>query len=164
MLPMGFQSVTPYAATCFPEVFEQHNATVPTITVERTFWEKLTILHAEAHRPIDKALPSRYARHYYDVHKLVEAGVHTQALAQPELLAKVVAFKEKFYPSGWANYGSATLGGLVLLPADHHIQALEADYNAMQEMLFGDKPSFDTILKTLNTLQTEIHSLQYRNR
>lgn len=98
------------------------------------------------------------------MHKLVEAGVHTQALAQPELLAKVVAFKEKFYPSGWANYGSATLGGLVLLPADHHIQALEADYNAMQEMLFGDKPSFDAILKTLNTLQTEIHSLQYRNR
>ena len=39
--------------------------------MERTCWEKLTILHKLAHFPEGKVLPSRYARHLYDVRKHV---------------------------------------------------------------------------------------------
>lgn len=81
------------------------------------------------------------------------------ALAQPDLLAEVVAFKEKFYPSAWANYGTATLAGLVLHPSAHHLAALKADYEQMQEMLFGNKPSFAHILATLTELEHEVRAL-----
>jgi hypothetical protein len=159
MLPMEWCDVQPYAAKYFPRVFDQAIVSIPTIVVARTFWEKLTILHAEAHRPSDKTLPSRYARHYYDVYKLVETGLYKTAIEQLDLLAEVVVFKQKFYPSGWANYGSATLDGLVLQPSEHHIAALKIDYEQMQEMLFGNKPSFDDILKALIDLESEIHTL-----
>ncbi|MDP5189249.1 nucleotidyl transferase AbiEii/AbiGii toxin family protein [Rheinheimera baltica] len=160
MLPMEWCEVQPYAAEYFPDVFEQANVSVPTIVVARTFWEKLTILHAEAYRPDDKLLPSRYARHYYDVYKLVQTGLYKTAIEQPNLLAEVVVFKQKFYPSGWANYGTATLAGLVLHPSEHHMGALKADYGQMQEMLFGDKPRFDDILATLIELEREVRALQ----
>jgi hypothetical protein len=132
---------------------------VPTIVLERTFWEKLTILHAEAHRPGDKELPRRYARHYYDVYKLVETGLYKTAIEQNSLLADVVEFKQKFYPSAWANYQSANRSNLVLQPSAHHIDALRKDYRDMQEMLFGDKPSFESIIETLIKLEDEVHSL-----
>jgi hypothetical protein len=159
MLPMEWCDVQSYAAEHFPRVFEQASVSVPTIVVARTFWEKLTILHTEAHRPSHKKIPSRYARHYYDVYRLIEAGFAASALEQGDLLAEVVTFKQKFYPSGWANYDSATFSDLVLQPSAHHIGALKVDYERMQEMLFGDKPSFDEILAALITLESEVHAL-----
>lgn len=158
MLPTEMCYVQPYAAIQFPSVFEKAKFAVPTIVLERTFWEKLTILHAEAHRPSDKELPARYARHYYDVYKLVETGLYKKAIEQHSLLADVVEFKKKFYPSAWAHYESATLTGLVLQPSRHYIDVLRKDYRDMQEMLFGDKPSFDSIIETLIKLEDEVHS------
>lgn len=160
MLPMEWCKVQPYAVEHFPDVFAQASVSVPTIVVARTFWEKLTILHAEAHRPENKRLPSRYARHYYDVYKLVQTGLYKTAIAQPDLLAEVVVFKQKFYPSGWASYDSATFSDLVLQPSAHHIDVLKADYEQMQEMLFGDKPSFEDILAVLIELENEVRTLQ----
>lgn len=160
MLPMEWCSVEPYTAKYFPDVFEQPSVSVPTIVIQRTFWEKLTILHAEAHRPADKQLPSRYARHYYDVYKLINAGFASEALKQADLLPEVVAFKQKFYPSGWANYDTATLAALVLQPSRHHLASLRTDYEQMQEMLFGEKPDFDDILAALIQLEDEVHALQ----
>jgi len=159
MLPMELRDIQPYAAVHFPGAFKGASVAVPTIVVARTFWEKLTILHAEAHRPADKVLPIRYARHYYDVHKLVESGLSRPALEQVDLLSEVVAFKQKFYPIGWANYDSATLEGLVLQPSVHHSDTLKADYEQMQEMLFGDKPNFDDIIETLRAVENAVHAL-----
>lgn len=159
MLPMEWCDVQPYAAEHFPDVFEQVKVPVPTIAATRTFWEKLTILHAEAHRPSDKVLPARYARHYYDVFKLVESGLALHALQKPDFLEKVVAFKQRFYPSSWANYDSATLDQLVLQPAACHMGELQADYEKMQEMLFGERPEFEDIIQTLAKLEHEVHLL-----
>lgn len=159
MLPMEMCDVEPYAAKYFHDVFEQATVSVPTIVVARTFWEKLTILHAEAHRPADKKLPARYARHYYDVHMLTQSGFDKAALADTPLLKDVVEFKQRFYASGWASYETATLVGLRLQPSENHIDTLRKDYEQMQEMLFGNKPSFEDILKTLIALEDDVHSL-----
>ncbi len=160
MLPMEIGYVQPYAAHYFPQLFAQASIAVPTITLARTFWEKLTILHAQAHRPRHTPLPSRYARHYYDVYQLVHSGLYQQAMQQYDLLADVVAFKTTFYPSAWAQYHRATLSGLVLQPSSYHNTLLRNDYQAMQDMLFGDKPTFETIVETLIQLEHEVHSLQ----
>ena len=45
---------------------EASSTTVRTASPERTFWEKATILHQEANRPVGKAMLRRYSRHYYD--------------------------------------------------------------------------------------------------
>ncbi len=36
------------------------SARVRSLAAERTFWEKATLLHAEAHRAADKPMPARY--------------------------------------------------------------------------------------------------------
>jgi hypothetical protein len=36
------------------------------LEIERTFWEKATILHAEYHQPEDKTIKDRFSRHFSD--------------------------------------------------------------------------------------------------
>lgn len=159
MLPREPRIIKSYAAEHFPQAFAEPSIAVPTILAERTFWEKLTILHAEAHRPNDKAMPPRYARHYYDVYRMANTPCASRALLDTNLLKEVVSFKQKFYPMSWANYQTATSQTLKLLPAEEHKKALKADYLAMEEMIFGDIPAFDALIVAMEELQTRIHQL-----
>ena len=56
-------TVTPYAAIEYAHLFSHSTTEVLTVLPERTFWEKVTILHREANRPKDREFPTRYSRH-----------------------------------------------------------------------------------------------------
>lgn len=158
-LPSGVFSMQPYAAQYFPRVFAHPTCEVPTILAERTFWEKATILHQEAHRDLQKAMPPRYSRHYYDLAKLAQSAVKNNALADLEILAAVVAFKQKFYPSGWAQYESAKPPTLKLIPSEPRLSELSKDYQAMQNMIFDQHLTFNQVIEILQALEGEINAL-----
>lgn len=157
-LPFEERWMSCYAAEAFPNVFEQRECAVRVIKAERTFWEKATILHHEAHRPERNPQPPRYSRHYYDLAKMAQSPVKTQALSDPGLLASVVQFKERFYPRGWARYDLAQPGTIKLLPEGYVLASVRSDYQAMKNMIFGAIPDFDEILTVLKWLQEEINS------
>ena len=149
--------IRPYAFDVVPEVFENPACEVVAIAAERTFWEKATILHQEAHRKTQ--IPQRYSRHYYDLYKLAVSRVRASALADPKLLQDVVAFKQRFYPSAWARYDLAVPGSFKLLPATpSQVRHLEQDYEEMQVMLFGTPPEFHNILQELKSLEADINA------
>ncbi|TFE92851.1 hypothetical protein B5M44_25765, partial [Shinella sumterensis] len=49
--PTEQKIIHPYAAEDFPDFFKDPECTVTVLSAQRTFWEKATALHAEAHRP-----------------------------------------------------------------------------------------------------------------
>ena len=59
--PTQLAEIYPYAADYYPAVFHQASTQILTTTAERTFWEKATILHQEAHRPETSRIPERYS-------------------------------------------------------------------------------------------------------
>lgn len=150
--------IEPYAAKYYPHVFEQPTTSVLTVTPERTFWEKATILHQEANRPERLEMPLRYSRHYYDLYRMANSSVKQSALDQPDLLKKVVDFKMKFYPRLWAQYPEAKRGTLRLVPPAYRFASLQADYGSMKGMLFGEIPSFDDVMESIRQLETEINA------
>ena len=158
--PSDEYTIQPYAAEVFPEVFDHADCQVKAIKAERTFWEKVTILHQEAHRPEDKVQPARYSRHYYDLAQMAVSHVKDDALASMEQLANVVAFKMRFYPSGWSHYETAVPGTLKLIPSEHVLKTLKSDYVGMQNMFFGAYPPFDEMMQTLKDLEDEINHMQ----
>lgn len=158
-MPCHETTVSPFAAEKYPAVFVQKDTSVLTIDVERTFWEKVTILHKIAHFPEGKVLPSRYARHLYDVYNLGNSWVKESAFKRKELLEKDVAFKQKFYYAKGAHYETATLSSIALLPGEEMHKALAEDYRAMRNMIYGNIPDFEDILTFLEKLQAEIHEL-----
>jgi hypothetical protein len=152
--------VRSFAATEFPDLFEEPDVPVTALLAKRTFWEKATLLHAEYHRAPEKPFPGRYSRHYYDVAMLAQSQVKEEALADIELLAHVIRHKEAFYPTAWARYALAVPGSLRLVPPDSRVAALKADYRGMAVMIFGRPPSFENVLETLAQLEREVNSLK----
>ena len=158
-LPSHVTTIESFVSEKYPKLFEKQATDVLTIDAERTFWEKLTILHKMAKFPEGKVLPARYARHLYDVYCMFNSWIKESAFERKELLEKDVAFKQKFYYAKSSHYETATLSEISLIPADHILSAVKEDYAAMKNMIYGDCPEFDVILICLEKLQEEIHKL-----
>lgn len=151
-------AIEPYVAGTLPGGPGSMRTTVRTVSPERTFWEKATIVHQEAMRPEPKRMPRRYSRHYYDLYQLGHSTVLDRALDDTKLLERVVAFKEKFYRTPWAKLEEARPGSIRLVPPAFRLAELEADYASMRPMLFGGFPSFDEIVQYMGELEETINS------
>lgn len=156
--PTAPAQVVPYAAQQYRHVFQTPETMILTVQPERTFWEKVTILHKEAFRT-NGNFPSRYSRHYYDLFCMDRTPVKTAAYQDLNLLDRVVAFKTRFYPAGNAHYELAKPGTMRLFPPEDCIPTLCEDYEHMQNMLFGNKPTFEEIMDCIFRLEQEINQL-----
>ena len=155
--PVAEQSVIAYVAEAYPQAFPDAVFTVPVLGIERTFWENATILHAEVHRPADKAISERFSRHYVDLAALAQHTSGPEALACDDLRARVVAHKQVFFPAAWANYETAVPGTLKLIPSAERLAALEDDYRALQEMFCRSPPTGSEIVSVLKALKAHIN-------
>ena len=63
----------------------------------------------------------------------------------------------KFYPRKWARYEDVLVGKLRLVPKEFRFPEIEKDYKAMAEMIYGDYPNFEEIIKVLKELEKEIN-------
>ena len=156
--PTNEATITSFAAELYPQVFEQPSTTLRTVSPERTFWEKVTILHKEAFRTNGK-IPPRYSRHYYDLCCIAQSSVKAAAFQDLDLLQQVVAFKDRFYTAGSAHYELARPGTLRLIPPEDCLSDLKADYEHMKHRIFRTKPEFEEMLSVIRLLEKEIDSL-----
>lgn len=157
--PTEEKIIRPYAAEDFPDFFEEPDTNVIVLSARRTFWEKATALHAEAHRPRESPTPRYFSRHYYDVAMLLDTEDGKAASTDFELLELVAKHKSVFFRSGWASYETARPGTLQLMPAEYRLKDLRADYRGMASMMFDDEPlPFDDVLARIKKAQDEINA------
>ena len=129
-----------------------------TLEAVRTFLEKATLLHAEAHRPTDKPSRERLSRHYYDLYRLSQQDISREALARRDLLDRVVQHKSFFFAQPWAHYETARSGSFRLIPPESRLEQLRADYATMNPMIFGDCPDWEAIIHGLKQLEKAINT------
>ena len=155
--PTEDRTLRPYVAEAFPAGVPDAEVSVRALSIERTFWEKATILHAEAHRRKDKPAPTRYSRHYADLAALADHEAGRRALAREDLRARVVAHKQVFFADRFAHYETAAPGSFRLIPNDDRLPGLERDYRDMREMFFEEPPSWAQVVDRLRRLETQIN-------
>jgi hypothetical protein len=156
--PSEEQIVRPYVAEVYSEKLTDCDAPVRVLSLERTFWEKASILHAEAHRPSDKAMPKRYSRHYSDLALMSRTDAGRKALLRGDLRDRVIAHKKIFFESAWASMETAVPGQFKLIPAQARLAYLEEDYRDMRPMYFKEPPPWSEIVDTLRALEQEINN------
>ncbi len=134
---------------------------VRTISPKRTFWEKALILHGQhcGFRDAGKlpADENRLSRHYYDVAVISETEIGAQALADLDILGLVRAHNLVAFPQAWKKFEEAVPGTLRVVPQPELRVALERDYRAMTDMIFGDVPSFDWIVERLTHIEETVN-------
>ncbi len=155
--PIGRHPIQAFVAELAPGAFTDFMAEVVALELERTFWEKATILHAEFHRPAGRQMKDRHARHYADFAALWRHLPAQAARRRLDLLERVRLHKSRFFSSSWASYATAVPGSLRLVPPAARIEALRADYEAMQQMFLGERMPFETVLAILQEAEADLN-------
>jgi hypothetical protein len=143
--------------TTLATAFDDLEASVVALALERTFWEKATILHAEYHRPAELAIRDRFARHYADFASLWQHTQRDAALARLDLLNDVIQHKSRFFASNWATYETARPGSLRLVPPTERHAALARDYAQMLPMFLAEPLSFDELIQQLTAAESTLN-------
>lgn len=152
--PTQVIDIHPYIVDAFPDLFTQAHFSVRAVSLERTFWEKAMLLHEETFRPQDKKRQARMARHYYDLYRLIEAGVGDKASGNLELFKRIAAHRQVYFKQGWVEYDTLSPGRLRLIPPDEQLADWKSDYAAMKdEMFFGEPPAFDDLIEIVREFQ-----------
>lgn len=116
--PAGKHAVRPWIAEEFPSLFADFHCELVALELERTFWEKATILHAEYHRDAAKPIRDRFSRHYADAAAMAERSEISSVLYNHELRQHVADWKSRFFASAWARYDLAKPNTFHLVPSD----------------------------------------------
>ncbi|GHU24461.1 hypothetical protein FACS189488_09170 [Betaproteobacteria bacterium] len=142
-------SVAPYVTQELPGL-DLTVTNVITVKPERTFWDKIMILHGlrqwHDRRGELRHGGQRVSRHYYDVHQLMQAPSAAAWQADYALATDCAHHARLFFGSADLGLESATPGTFTLVPDTTMRDALRKDYDAMAGMIFGDIPPFDAVL------------------
>lgn len=137
---------------------------VPTVNPERTFLEKVFLLHEEFHRPEEKMRVDRLSRHLYDIFHLTNAGIAEKAINDKELYETIVAHRYKFSRVGEVNYNLHNPKTLNPIPIKEKLEEWKSDYVKMKEdMIYEEnKPSFEDLIKNLEDLRNKMQLLNWQ--
>jgi hypothetical protein len=136
---------------------------VPTVVPERTFLEKIMLLHEEFSKPSQAIRVERLSRHLYDVYQLSKTETKQNALNDADLYETIVKHRFNFTRISNVNYNLHQPQTINPIPPKEVIKAWEADYNTMLlEMIYGDAPTFEELIQELILLRTEINNLNWQ--
>jgi hypothetical protein len=151
--------IRPYISDAFPDLLSEPGARVRSVMPRRTFWEKAMLLHEETFRPEAKRRGEAKARHYYDLYRLILAGIGDESAQDLELFERVATHRQIFFRHTWVDYSTLNPGQLRLLPTEADRPDWQADYEGMrQEMFYGDVPTFDEILSVVGEFQARLNA------
>lgn len=136
--------------------------TIPTVNPERTFLEKIFLLHEEFQKPQEKMRVDRLSRHLYDIEKLSQTPFAQTALQNADLYNAIIAHRRKFTLISSIDYDNHHPSTIAFIPPDKILPLWESDYRQMQEnMIYGESLSFAALIKKLRALQDQINNLQW---
>ncbi len=165
MEPISIQTFASLVDEVYPNAdFTMEPISIPTVIPERTFLEKIFLLHEEFHRPAEKMRVDRLSRHLYDVFHLTQAGIATKAINNKELYEIIIAHRYKFSRVGDVDYNLHNPKTLNPIPIPEKMNEWQADYaKMMEEMIYEEnKPSFEQLINNLNDLRTQLQALDWQ--
>lgn len=145
--------------------FSQQNfATTPfkiaTVLPQRTFLEKVFLLHEEFSQIVEKIRVDRLSRHLYDLEKLMDTKHGIEALKNTDLYNNIVTHREKFNPLRGLDYANHIPSKISIIPPEGVIKDYERDYEAMTSfMIYGEPLKFDYLIKRILELQSRINGI-----
>jgi len=169
-VPVEARTIIPYIASELTSADDLAVNGVTTVKPERTFWEKVLILHAmtemtqkraDEQNP-EKPVPdlNRYSRHYYDVHQIWTNGAYGKKTARMSELAEACrVHKELMFRAPDHRYDRAVPGSYRLNPNSEMLEKLARDYERMSAMIFGEIPKFGDVMRSIAELEQFLNSV-----
>lgn len=155
-------TVIPYVDEDLPNLNLQA-ANVTTVRPERTFWDKVVILHGlrqwYARRGELRHAGQRVSRHYYDLYRLIQADPGQAWRADLGLAVDCARHARMFFGSPDLGLETAAAGSFTLLPHEEMRAPLAKDYDAMAGMIFGPVPALADVLADIAKLEAALNAM-----
>ena len=156
-LPAHPAEIDPYIAAAVSDI-DLKVPNVQTIDAERTFLDKVLILHGRhCHfRDLGKAYrdANRESRHYYDLAMMAD-HIGPGALRNHELLADVITHSALAgFRRGWMKFDEAERGDMFICPPKDMLKVLERDYDAMAGMILDEAPKFTWVMGKIEEIRS----------
>jgi hypothetical protein len=142
----------------FDQPFADENVSMQCVNPERTFLEKMFLLHEEHQRPVEKMLINGRSRHFYDICQIAKTPYADKAIADKELYKSIVAHRERFTKLNGVDYTSHFPPSLNPIPSAELIQRWKDDYTEMRgNMIVGESPEFEELIDEIRHLTERIN-------
>jgi Nucleotidyl transferase AbiEii toxin, Type IV TA system len=163
MEPSESREINSILSAAFPDqAFTTEAFSISTVLPQRTFLEKIFLLHEEFSQDTAKIRIDRLSRHLYDLEKLMDTEHGKAAISDTELYKGIVTHREKFNPLRGLDYSNHIPSKTKIIPPDTVINEWEKDYQAMtQNMIYGDPLNFDNLIKRIQELQKRINAITH---
>jgi predicted nucleotidyltransferase component of viral defense system len=153
MEPYESKNIRSLIDESYPDAeFHEGEFMTNTVIPEKTFLEKLILLHEEFQKPKDKVKYHRMSRHLYDIEQIIKTDYGKRALKNNELFENICIHREKFTPLKTLNYKNLKIDKLNFLPPAEFMDLYRTDYKEMQtSMIYGNSPDFDLLIENIKT-------------
>lgn len=161
MEPTEQRAINSILSSSFPNLdFATKPLRISTVLPQRTFLEKIFLLHEEFSQDQEKIRAERLSRHLYDLEKLMDTKHGTKALENTELYYNIVSHREKFNALRGLDYSNHTPSKISIVPPGRVVKEWEKDYQAMTQNMVYDEPlGFDKLIKRISELQKRINKI-----
>jgi len=142
--------------------FSDRPITIPTVNPERTFLEKIFLLHEEFQKSTEKRRVNGLSRHLYDIEILSRTEFSETALHDAELYNTIVAHRSKFNRISGVDFANHSPDKISFMTPENVLPDWEADYKQMSEnMIYGEALVFSELCKKLRMLQEKINHIKW---
>ncbi|MDY4874397.1 MAG: nucleotidyl transferase AbiEii/AbiGii toxin family protein [Alloprevotella sp.] len=128
---------------------------------ERTFLEKLFLLHEEFAKPKDLMRVERMSRHLYDIGQMLKTPIAERAVNDADLYNQVVEHRRTFIGLRSFDYDTLLPATLHIVPPSSVIEQWKTDYENMRlHMIYGESVPFEELIEELASLNAAINKLR----
>jgi len=162
--PFTIQTFSSLVDEKFPDFkFAQNAINIPTVNPERTFLEKIFLLHEEFQRPSEKIRVNRLSRHLYDIYQLSKTNFADNAINDQQLYESIVKHRQIFTRVGGVDYNLHQPKTVNPIPNANLLDNWKKDYKTMQQqMIYGDSPSFEKMIDQIRKYTAKINQLDWK--
>ncbi len=142
-------------------VYEETPFTIAAVVPQKTFLEKILLLHEEFCKPdISKVRTERMSRHLYDLGNIMKTDYGHQAIADHKLYESLVQHRQWYSRISWVDYNSMNRATISFIPPPAVLDIYRQDYTLMQEqMIYGAGLPFDDLMEQLMLLQEALRNV-----
>ena len=141
--------------------FAEQKFMVRAVLPERTFLEKVFLLHEEFVKPKDLIRVERMSRHMYDIGQMLKTSIAERAINDVELYRQVVEHRRTFIGLRGFDYDTLYPATLNIVPPASVIEQWKADYENMRlHMIYGESVSFEELINGLKDLNDRIREIK----
>ena len=147
----------------FPnEEFTEKPFEVQAVVPERTFLEKICLLHEEFAKSQELIRTERMSRHLYDLVQIMDTPVVEKALTDKNLYNSIVEHRRIFIGLKEFDYSTLAPETIKIVPPENIIDLWKTDYETMQgTMIYGSSLPFNKLIDKIKHLNERINKIDW---